>query len=102
MEENEREEIEHYYKGVCAKLGYVLNNQTKELAVEADLNPSDELSVFRDLNTALELILRIEEVYMRAGENINPGYALEKLKICKRCLDDAVEYFKKKDEEDEI
>lgn len=99
----EREELESYYKEKLARLGYVLNNQVKEIAVESEMNPKDdELETLRYLINTLELILRIDEVYWRGGKNIHPSYALEKLKLSRYYLNYAIEYFQKKEEKDEI
>ena len=99
----EREELESYYKEKLARLGYVLNNQVKEIAVESEMNPKDdELETLRYLINTLELILRIDEVYWRGRKNIYPSYALEKLKLSRYYLNDAIEYFQKKEEKDEI
>ena len=99
----EREELERYYKEKLARLGYVLNNQVKEIAVESEMNPKDdELETLRYLINTLELILRIDEVYWRDGKNIHPSYALEKLKLSRGYLNYAIEYFQKKEEKDEI
>lgn len=99
----EREELESYYKEKLARLGYVLNNQVKEIVVESEMNPKDdELETLRYLINTLELILRIEEVYWRGRKNIHPSYALEKLKLSRHYLNDAIEYFQKKEEKYEI
>lgn len=99
----EREELESYYKEKLARLGYVLNNQVKEIAVESEMNPKDEeLETLRYLINTLELILRIDEVYWRGRKNIHPSYALEKLKLSRYYLNYAIEYFQKKEEKDEI
>lgn len=107
--ENKEDLIKSIYQDEYARLCYDLANYAKEINIQWDVamgqgTCSDELYTLQSLNDVIKQCLVVISVYSECKNNINPGYAREKLLKAKRNLDEALVYYSKqieKEEEDE-
>lgn len=98
--ENKEDLIKAIYQDEYARLCYDLANYSKEINIKWDIEMgkgtcSDELYTMQSLNEVIKQSLIVIKVYSESKNNINPGYAREKLLKAKRNLDEALVYFSK-------
>lgn len=98
--ENKEDLIKNIYQDEYARLCYDLANYSKAINIQWDIEMgkgicSDELYTMQGLNEVIKQCLIVTKVYSESKNNINPGYAREKLLKAKRNLDEALVYFSK-------